>query len=278
MIDLISIELYKIFKKWRTYIGFIAIGVLVPLIHYSFFLAGDKGAAFALRNFGDTFVYSGNLLNGYFISTIILNSLFVHVPFLIVLVGGDMLAGEATGGTYRMLLTRPVSRFQIITAKFLASIIYTVLIILWLALMSLGLGLLFFGGGPLIMAKSKIIIFAPDDILWRFFCAYAFASLSMSVVITLAFLFSSFVANAIGPIVTTMAIIIVFFVISAIDLDIFTTIKPYLFTNYLTGWNYFFDDPIDVAALWKDIWVLIIHISGFYLLSLIIFYRKDILT
>ena len=33
MIALVQIELYKIFKKWRTYIGFIAIGVLVPIIH-----------------------------------------------------------------------------------------------------------------------------------------------------------------------------------------------------------------------------------------------------
>ena len=33
MMTLVGIELYKIFKKWRTYIGFIAIGVLVSILH-----------------------------------------------------------------------------------------------------------------------------------------------------------------------------------------------------------------------------------------------------
>ena len=34
MIQIINIELYKIFKKWRTYIGFIAIAVLIPLMGF----------------------------------------------------------------------------------------------------------------------------------------------------------------------------------------------------------------------------------------------------
>lgn len=278
MLQLISIELYKIFSKWRTYIGFIAIGVLIPLIHYAFFMAGEKGATFALRSLGDQFVFAGNLLNGYFISNFILQSLFVHIPFLIVLVGGDLLAGEATGGTYRMLVTRPVSRFQIVTAKFIAGIVYTALLIIWLAIMSLGLGLLFFGSGPLITLKSKLIIFAPGDIMWRFLCAYGIAILNMAVVTSLAFLFSSFVQNAIGPIVSTMAIIIVFLIVSVIPIDFFESIKPYLFTNYFGGWNYFFDDPVDKHQLLKDSLVLTGHIVAFYALALIIFQKKDILS
>ncbi|MGE5402928.1 MAG: ABC transporter permease [Ignavibacteriales bacterium] len=278
MFNLVSIELYKIFKKWRTYIGFIAIGVLVPLIHFSFYMAGDKGAAFQLRSLGDNFVYAGNLLNGYFISYIVLQSLFVHIPFLVVLVGGDLLAGEATGGTYRMLVTRPVSRFEIVTSKFFAGIIYTAILILFLAFMSLVLGLIFFGTGPLVTFRGRITIFNPDDALWRFLSAYGFAILSMSVVITLAFLFSSLVENAIGPIVTTMAVIIIFLIISVIDIDIFTKIKPYLFTNYLAGWAAFFDDPVDYSRLTKDALVLLGHIAGFYGLALLIFSKKDILS
>ncbi|MCK7520020.1 MAG: ABC transporter permease [Ignavibacteriales bacterium] len=47
-----------------------------------------------------------------------LNALVVHIPFLITLVAGDLLAGEATAGTYRILVTRPVSRFKIVFSKF----------------------------------------------------------------------------------------------------------------------------------------------------------------
>lgn len=279
MTKLISIELYKIFRKWRTYIGFIAIGVLVPLILFSFHLATKDGSSDLIpRTIRNSFVFTGNPANGYFISYIILQSLFIHIPFLIVLIGGDLLAGEATSGTYRMLITRPISRFQILTSKFIAGILATITMLIFLAFMSLVLGLIFFGPGVLIVIKDKIIIFAENDILWRFLAAYAFASLSMTVVVSLAFLFSSLVENAIGPIVTTMAIIIVFMIISVIELDIFEAVKPYLFTNYLTGWLLFFEDPLDIQAIVKDILVLTGHVLGFYLLSLYIFIKKDILS
>lgn len=279
MIKIISIELYKIFRKWRTYIGFITIGVLVPLIHLSFGLTTDDGGIGMIpRNIREGFVFTGNLANGYFISYIILHSLFIHIPFLIVLIGGDLLAGEATAGTYRMLITRPISRFQIITSKFLAGIIATIFMLIWLAITSLVLGLILFGPGVLIIAQDKVLILAENDVLWRFIAAYGFASISMTVVVSLAFLFSSLVENAIGPIVSTMAIIIVFMILSVIELDIFAAIKPYLFTNYLTGWLLFFDDPIDVQAIAKDLLVLTGHILGFYFLSLYIFIKKDILS
>ncbi|MGE5351075.1 MAG: ABC transporter permease [Acidobacteriota bacterium] len=278
MLTLISIELYKIFKKWRAYIGFIAITLLASIINLAIYLTGDKSANFALRSLGDQFVFAGNLLNGYAIANLTLQALYVHIPFLIVLVGGDLLAGEATGGTYRMLVTRPVSRFEIVTSKFIAAVIYTALLIVWLAVMSLGVGLLIFGTGPLVAFKTKVVIFAANDVLWRFMAAYAFATLSMTVVITLAFLFSSLVENAIGPIVTTMAVIIVFLIISVINIDIFEAVKPYLFTNYLTGWSYFFDDPVDYHALMKDGGVLALHVALFYGAALYIFSKKDILS
>lgn len=40
MISLTLIELQKIFKKWRTYIGFIAIGVLVPIVQIALYFEG----------------------------------------------------------------------------------------------------------------------------------------------------------------------------------------------------------------------------------------------
>lgn len=278
MFTLVSIELYKIFKKWRTYIGFIAISALAALIHTAVYFTGDRSSTFALRNLSDQFVFAGNLLNGFFIANLILQGLFVHIPFLIVLVGGDLLAGEATGGTYRMLVTRPVSRFEIVTSKFIAAVIYTSLLILWLAVMSLGAGLIIFGTGPLVAFKTKIVIFAANDVLWRFMAAYGFAILSMTVVVTLAFLFSSLVENAIGPIVATMAVIIIFLILSVINIDIFETIKPYLFTSHLAGWTYFFDDPVDYHGLFKDAGILAAHIAVFYGAALYIFSKKDILS
>jgi ABC-2 type transport system permease protein len=279
MIKIINIELYKIFKKWRTYIGFFAIAVLIPVIQIAMLIEGGKSINFMTRSLQQSFVFVGNLLNAYLVSYLILNALAVHIPFLVALVTGDLLAGEATAGTYRLLITRPVSRMKLVTSKFFAGIIYTTLLVLWLSILSLGLGIMIFGVGELIVIKpTTVIIFARSDVLWRFLLAYGFAILSMSVVASLAFLFSSLVENAIGPIITTMAVIIVFFIVSAIEIDIFQTIRPYLFTNYILSWRLFFDDPIDVSEILKSVAVLFGHIVVFYGLAAYIFKRKDILT
>ena len=279
MTTLVNIELLKIFKKWRTYIGFIAIGILVPLLHLAMYLEGQNSINYLTRGLRDSFILVGNLLNGYWISYLILNALTIHIPFLITLVAGDILAGEATAGTYRILLTRPVSRRQIVTAKYLAGLIYTGSLIFWLAIMSLAVGLIIFGGGELIVAGSQaIIIFERSDILWRFFFAYGFAILSMSVVCSLAMLFSSLVENAIGPIVSTMAVIIIFIILSAFDVAILRDIKPYLFTNYMLKWREFFNDPLDTFEIIKSVLVLSAHIIVFNVASTYIFLKKDILS
>lgn len=276
---LIRIELLKIFRKWRTYIGFIAIGILVPLIHLAMYLEGQKSLDFITRGLRDSFILVGNLLNGYWISYIILNALTIHIPFLITLIAADLLAGEATAGTYRILVTRPVSRMQIVSSKFIAGIVYTSSLILFLAIMSLVVGLIIFGSGELIVSGNQsIIIFEKSDILWRFLLAYSFAILSMTVVCSLAMLFSSLVENAIGPIVSTMAVIIIFIILSAFDVEILREIRPYLFTNYMLDWREFFNDPLDFAEITKAVSVLSGHIIVFFTATSLIFHKKDILS
>ncbi len=279
MLTLIQIELYKIFKKWRTYIGFIAIGTLVPVIHIAMYFSGSHTLNSMTENLQSSFFLVGNLLNAYFVSYFIMMSLVVHIPFLITLVAGDLLAGEASAGTYRMLITRPISRNQIVTSKFLAGIIYTSLLIIWLAFTSLVLGTIILGTGELLVANNQgIIVFAKDDILWRFLFAYAYATLSMSVVASLAFLFSALVENAIGPIISTMAVIIVFLILSAIPVEFIQSIKPFLFTSYLLDWMLMFKNPIDSIEILKSVSILFTHVIVFYFIALFIFKRKDILT
>jgi ABC-2 type transport system permease protein len=279
MITLINIELYKIFRKWRTYIGFLVIAVIVPVINFAMLAEGDRSIDLITRNLQHSFVFVGNLLNGYLISYFILMSLAVHIPFLITLVAGDLLAGEATAGTYRILITRPVSRMEIVSSKFVAGFIYTATLVFWLALLSLGIGIIIFGVGELIVTSSSgIIIFAMNDIFWRFLGAYLFAILSMTVVTSLAFLFSSLVENAIGPIISTMAIIIVFLIFSNIQVDFFRNLRPYLFTTYMSSWRLFFDSPFDYQELIRSVLVLLLHVGIFFGTTALIFKRKDILT
>lgn len=278
MISLTIVELQKIFKKWRTYIGFMAIFLLASIVQASLYFEGDSYINMATRSLRDQFVMSGNLLNGYLIANMILNGLFIHVPFLIVLVGGDILAGEATSGTYRMLVTRPVSRFQIITSKFIAGNIYVFLMMAWLAFLSLGVSVLIFGSGELLIFSNGLTIIPPDDVLWRFLGAYFVSMISLSTVFALSFFFSSLVENAIGPIVATMAVIIIFLILSNLDIGILKDLKPYLFTSHMGVWTNYFTDPVDYGEIIKSSGVLLAHTIVLYGASLYIFQKKDILS
>jgi ABC-2 type transport system permease protein len=255
-----------------------AIGVLTPIVQITLYFTGDGYVESMTRSLQNSFMLVGNLFNGYLVANLILYSMFIHIPFLIVLVGGDILAGEATAGTYRMILTRPFTRFQIITSKFLAGIIYVTSLIAWLAFLSLGVSVLIFGTGELVTIRERLIIFAADDVLWRFMWAYLFSILSMSTVFALSFFFSSMVQNAIGPIVTTMAVIIVFLILSALPIDFLETLRPYFFTTHMPKWSGFFDDPIDTTDMLKSAGVLIAHIVGLYAITTYIFIKKDILS
>lgn len=278
MTNLIYYELLKIFKKWRTYIGFIAIGILIPLIEFVMYFSGQGIIGNTTKRLEQDFILVGNLFNGWFVTHLIMNSLWIHIPFLICLVAGDVLAGEASAGTYRILLIRPVSRTKIIFSKFFATLIYTFSLILFLAIISVGLGLILLGNGDLLVFKDGLLILPQDEMLFRFSLAFILATYAMWVVSSLAFLFSSLVENAIGPIVGTMAVIIIFFIIGNLNYDFFITLKPYLFTSYLDIWTLVFNDPIDWYEILKHLLVLSVYILVFFLPAFLLFRKKDILS
>ena len=151
MINLIYWELFKTYAKWRTYIGFIAIGVLIPVIMWIMWVEGGGFVERQLRSLQADFLITGNLFNGWAVAQIIMNGLWVHVPALIALVAGDQLSGEATAGTFRLTLIRPVSRTRILNAKYLATLIYTASLVVTIAVLSVGLGLWIFGTGDLLV-------------------------------------------------------------------------------------------------------------------------------
>jgi ABC-2 type transport system permease protein len=212
------------------------------------------------------------------VSYLVLNFLWVHVPLLIVIVTGDLLAGEANAGTFRILLTRPVSRFSLVTAKYIAALVYTLVIVIFLAMLSIGLGLLIFGKGDLMVFLGGVNIFEENDILWRFAAAYALGFLSMTTVAALSLLFSSLSNNSLGPILTTMAILITFTMISSLDLEVFRAIKPFLLTTYLDTWQLFFYFDINVKEILTAAVILLFHILIFYSMTVFSFNRKDILS
>jgi len=279
MWTLLQIELFKIFKRPRTYISFGAIAAIVVLIQLAFYADGETYIQFMLQGLNSTFDVNGQILNGYLICFVILQTLLIHVPLLIALIGGDMIAGEANLGTLRLLLSKPISREGLIMSKFLATVIYTLMLLLWMAFLSLVISILVFGTSDLMIFKStQIFILDKSDVMWRYFAAFGFAAIAMTAVAALSFLLSLFAENSIGPIVTTMSIVIVFTILTTMDLPLFNTLKPFLFTSHMLGWKGFFDDPVNYGSVLRSAAILFLHIVIFVTASIVIFKRKDILS
>lgn len=279
MWQLTKIELFKIFKKPRTYIAFGAIAAIIFLVQLAFYKDGERYMSFVMSSVETSFTLEGNMMNGYFIFFIILQTLLVHVPLLISLVAGDMIAGEANMGTLRLIASRPSSRSNIILSKFCATCVYAILLLTFMALLGLLGSMLLFGTSDLMLFKSdKLLLIDHADVLWRYIAAYGFAALSMITVAALAFLFSVFAENSIGPIITAMSVIVLFTILTTMDIPLFNAMKPFLFTNHMLNWKGFFDRPIDKPEVLKSALFLIGHIVLFVSLSVFIFRKKDILS
>lgn len=217
--------------------------------------------------------------------------MLVHVPLLISLVAGDMISGEAAQGTLRVLLTKPISRAMLISGKFTASFIYTIALLIWMAIWALGISMLVFGVDDMLILKSDLVTqIVKTDILWRYAAAFGFAALAMTTVAAMSFFLSLFAENSIGPIMATMSIIIVFTILNTLDLPIFESVKPFLFTSHMLGWKGFFDVQINenneqivgsienLPAVMISAGILLLHILGFLLASVLVFRKKDVLS
>ena len=121
--------------------------------------------------------------------------------------------------------------------------------------------------------------------------AFGYAAVALTTVSALAFLLSVFAENSIGPIIATMSIVIVFTILSEMNIPVYDkTVKPYLFTTHMVAWKGFFyvqadadNKTIDgtiqnLPAILRSLGILILYIAGFVGSAIWVFKRKDILT
>ena len=297
MWNLLQIELFKISKRPRTYIAFAAITAIVFIFQFAFKADGQSYMDLLLQSVKDDFSFDRvQGINGYFMCYIILNTLLIQVPILVALIAADSISGEANMGTLRLLISKPVSRTQLILVKFAAATVFTILILIWMAITALLVSILVFGTGDMLVFRTKgedsqIMLITKDDVLWRYYAAFAYATIALTVIAALSLLLSIFAENSIGPIIATVCIVIVCTIISNINVPVIDrNVKPYLFTSYLVGWKGLFYIGTDAdgntikgslenwPAIRKSLLILIGHIVLIVSASVWVFNRKDILS
>jgi len=293
MIKLLQIEVYKIYRRPKTYIAFGVIAVIIFLIQIALKFGGKEYIGLMLSGMNDSFenIPTKEILNGYMVCFIILNLLLIHVPILVALIAGDAVAGEANMGTLRLLVSKPVSRFKLLMVKFAASSIYTLILLIWVAILALFLSMLLFGTNWLAVPRElELNLIESSDILWRYGAAFIFAAISLICVAALAFMLSVFSDNAVVPIVVTVCIIIVFTILTQMQIPFYDdTIKPYLFTTHMLGWKGFFyvnasegetikGSVENFPAIIRSAFILLGYTLFFLLVSVLYFRRKNILS
>ncbi len=293
MWQLLQIELFKIFRRPRTYIPFAAIAAMILIIQLGLKFDGKSYLELMMSSLSDSFyVPYGMIMNGYLVAFVILNTLLIQVPLLVALVAGDVVAGEANMGTLRLLVIHPVSRTRLMLVKFSASVIYTLLLLIWMALLALFLSMWIFGTNDMLIARNTVMEqIRSSDVLWRYIAAFGYATVALSTVAALAFLLSVFGENSIGPIVSTISIVIVLTILSEMRIPMYdNTVKPWLFTSHMLAWKGFFYSQSDgngaalpgtvenLPAILRSLAILLGYIVLFVTTAIWTFNKKDILS
>jgi ABC-2 type transport system permease protein len=275
---ILEAEIIKAFTRPRSYIGMGSIIALVALIDASFYFTGKEYIDLLFQNFDQVFSLEGTVVNGNLICFIILQTLIIQLPLLVALVTGDLISGEAAMGTLRYSLTKPISRFKFISAKWITAMLYSLGILLLLGVFAYGLSLVIFGPGDLLVLNADgLVVIRDSELFWRFMAAFVFAFISLTTVASISLMLSAYSNNSVGPIVLTMVVIIVFTVISSFEMSFFDPIMPFLFTNHMGLWRRLFSDPIPTAEILQSAGILVLHSLAFFGITQYHFKNKDII-
>src|SRR6266446_3357350 len=181
-------ELWKLFAKKRTYIGFLMFLLAQNVIILLFrFTHGPR--ANMMRMLEGNGYLAREFISSLTVATFMLLPIaYMLLPLYVALVGGDLVAKEAEDGTLRMILSRPISRLRLLLMKWLAGIIFSAVLVTVL------------GGTALVFARlwfpwRGMFVFMPNMVfnvmdagqgLKLYLCSHLFMALNASVILGLA--------------------------------------------------------------------------------------------
>ena len=247
---MIRVELVKLLRRPRTWV---AIGLLcaLPVVVAAFVATSHlapppgKGPAFlsAVLNNGSLYPAAAMAM-----------VMPLFLPIAVTVLAGDSVAGEASGGTLRYLLVRPVGRTRLLVAKLVAVVVFVLLAIGAVVGTSYLAGSLLLGdapptavgepGGVTSLSGAPL---TPGQLALRVLATVGFVTVSMLGLAAIALFLSTLTDSSLGAALGALAIMISSDVL--VTLDAAKVIQPYLPTRYWLAWIDFFRDPV----FWRDI-------------------------
>tara|TARA_R110000850_G_scaffold266997_2_gene397785 strand:+ start:1730 stop:2584 length:855 start_codon:yes stop_codon:yes gene_type:complete len=272
-------ELYRLFARRRTYIGF-GIFLAVEVLFY-FMWTGDKAE-------GGMEKFIGRVAGGFddYFSALTLAFLIVAFTMLVLgvvfvsLIAGDILAKETEDGNLRLILARPISRFRLLVVKFLSCQIYTTTLFVFVGVTAFGVGVIErgWGGGMLVWTPElpRVSLFEWNEGMFRYFVAVVGFSLIYLPVTGIAFMLGCFRIKPAAATIVTVAICVADRVLSAIPLPVFDPYREYFITSRMNAWMLLLYQEIPWPRFWEQAaWLLGIGLTGF-VIGWLVFERRDV--
>jgi ABC-2 type transport system permease protein len=270
-------ELWKLFGKKRTYIGFGA------------FLLSQNAMLLTFRFTNwQTQVERTLAGNGYvaqeYISALtvallmLMPQILLLMPLYTALVGGDLVAKEAEDGTLRMILCRPITRFRLLLAKWLAGVVFAAVLVLVLGGTALLFARFWFpwkGMFVFSMWPERIFnLLSPGEGAKLYLCAHVLMTLNASIIVGLAFMFSCF--NMKPAAATILALSFLFINLVMEHIPFFESYQHWFLPHHMRVWLLIFSDPVPWPRLVGSVTVLASVLLTTFLIGASAFQARDI--
>jgi len=246
------------------------------VINLGLYSDGEELFDFLLQTINEYFYIEGNVVNGYLIAYLALNTLWVHIPILIIIVTAYIFSGEFELGTIRLLLTQPISRSNFLIAKIISMIIYNFCFMLVIAVSAIVPSVLLFGTGDVVVFIDGIQFIQEATFLSRFFNSVMFATLAMIAFSCMTMYFALVFKNTLTAILLALGILILFTLLQTFVIGIFSSWQPYLFTYHIAQWQLFFINEIPLNDIFNSVYYLTGMALFFIIISIVKFNKMNI--
>jgi ABC-2 type transport system permease protein len=269
---MIGVELRKLARRPRTWVS---VGLLcgLPALVAVFLAATRIGP----EPGEEPAFLSAVLANGaLFPAAALAIVLPIFLPVAVAVVGGDAIAGEATAGTLRYLLLRPVGRTRLLVAKLISLIVFVLAAVVAVAGTSFLVGVVLFPSEPAAVTSVSGVPLTARDLTTRIVGAVLYVAVSMLGVGAIALFLSTLTESPLGAALGCLAALVTSQIL--VTLDAAASVRPYLATRYWLAWIDLFRDPIPWRDIERGLALQVIYVAVFLGLAWANFATKDIKT
>ena len=268
-------ELWKLFGKKRTYIGFGAFLLAQNAMLLAFRLTRWQGDM-------ERLLAGNGYLAQEYVSALtvalikLIPQIMLLMPLYVALVGGDLVAKEVEDGTLRMILSRPISRFRLLLVKWVAGVIFAAVLVLVLGGTALGFARLWFPWkGMFVFIPGTVFnVLSASEGLKLYVWSHLLMTVNASVVLGIAFMFSCFNMKPAAATILSLSLLFVNLVMEGIPF--FERYHEYLLTYHFHAWHYVYSEPIAWAQMGQSVCVLLAFNLTTFLIGTAAFQARDI--